>query len=188
MPNRERALQLILKPDDTTRHAVLDPAGRSRATRSVCSYSLINQCPCLTGWIQSQIQFSFHVRGHGVIVEVSNSILFWRPRPSQGTRRADARLSRCCRGRQWKATRHPPRRTIQSLRFGRQPSGWVACEATCLCRLCHDFLNSWRCRNATYPRTAHYKDSTVSVAHKLVVVEVGRLPSCRFPHPSSSPL
>jgi hypothetical protein len=50
------------------------------------------------------------------------------------------------------------------------------------------FLDSWRCRNATYPRTAHYKDSTVSVAHKLVVVEVGRLPSCRFPHPSSSPL
>jgi hypothetical protein len=61
MPNRERALQLILKPDDTTRHAVLDPAGRSRATRSVCSYSLINQCP----WLDPE----------------PNPIFFSRPRP-----------------------------------------------------------------------------------------------------------
>jgi hypothetical protein len=28
---------------------------------------LVNQCHCLTGWFQSQIQFSFAVRGHGVI-------------------------------------------------------------------------------------------------------------------------
>jgi hypothetical protein len=58
---RLQQVQLILKPEDTTRHAVLDPAGYralrwSRATGSLCSYSSINVTVSLVG---SRAKFNF---------------------------------------------------------------------------------------------------------------------------------